>query len=782
MASPSRDDITALPASHRLPPLGTSPHLRPAHRDYADIPFSFLLNPQIPSRSNTSLPTARERGKLQKRRSNDTAPTRRKSSRRAKKEVDHVREEEIRQMSAPIAVKRPATNSQGMMRRDSKKIRSGFNRRLDRPTSEVSFPTEDSIQSSMSGGSDYRAFKVKSLDVFAPRPTIRLSGSSNYPHSLDRAATESPQHDSRAQKGKVSKNALKESKTIDELADDMDAGTLRELMERDERRRDEKRKQDEERIRRRLQRRSEKQMEKERRREQEAAVAADAELDRMGLGIDIEQGGPVQPAATTEGRGTTNAGTYLDYPPREQIPAYPFAHQERTPSSPVATPVDEPVIGTAQAVRYSQASMSAEHSPAPHHTRGPSNISHVPELASQLAHLTQEVTPTASVPSENTRQSSGDRRRSSELSGGRRTGGWSSFFRRKPSIMKRRSADQSIGGPSEASFSNTSRESMGRQPLPAYLVPQPSRRRSGTPVRTQSKFREELPDAPISPPDSRVQSPEVSGARALTARSSYTGPRDISADSRSSAQLTSLDDAVGKFRTDSPVSPGGRASAASALMSTSLASVDSEGSWLSGKPVKRTSGAAFVRSSFGSGSVNKARTDFNNSYEDLGVPDDEYFRRLTPGPDDYMQIGSHEAVRKPSSNAIGANIDEEPEPTPMEIASPDQAVIQQSVVRQPTVVHRDARVKSREGLLSYFQAGEDSPRKPSTPIDRPESAADEFSSPEATVQRASSVNLSKHHVRHLSAGSARLLDIRSSRGSVDRKRSSGISLISTKEQ
>lgn len=778
MASSSRDDITALPVTHAL---RTSPHLRPAHRDNADIPYTFHPNAHMHEGSHASLqPSGSQRGKLQKRGSKD-GPLRRKSTK--KRKDDHVREEEIRAMSAPIAIKRPAPQSGNMMRRDSKKIRRGFSRHFDhRPNSDVSLPMADSIQSSMSGGSELlsTSYRVSSLDIFAPRPTIRYSSSPpiyNWQYHAAERSNNGSRANSQRRRSPISKETLKESKTIDDLADDMDAGTLRELMERDERRRERKRKSDEERLRRKLEKKAEKQRQKEARREQEAAARADAEFDAaLGLGIEDRR------STTAE---SVRADSRDGYTPRlDTTTAIPPPTPAETTSSPVKTPVEDPVVGTAQAVRYSHASqqaLSPPTSPLHQHARGPSNVSDLPEL-------TQEVTPSAVQPSTISRNSSLSRRRSSDVS---KRGGWWSTFKRRPSaLLKRRSADRTtdVTAPSEISFSNTSRESMGRQALPPHLVQQPVRKRSGTPVRTMSKFREDLPERmPLSPPDSRVQSPEVSSGKALAARRGFVETPDPHDDLDAP---TSREDAAGKIRTDSPVSPAGRNSA---LMSTSLASVDSEGSWLSGKPVKR--GSRAMRSSYGS-SFRKPREEWNASYEELGIPDDEYFRRLTPGPEESTNANHHEIQRKASSVALAANADagaedyDEDDDEP----SPEEKLVHNSIVRKPTVVHRQSRAKSQEGLLSFFpdeaadtSAGGEAMEGvvPGTPVkddsESPASFENSPESPEVTVHRASSVNL-KNHVRQFSGSSAKLLDIRSSRSSVDAKRASAVSQASPDPQ
>jgi hypothetical protein len=104
----------------------------------------------------------------------------------------------------------------------------------------------------------------------------------------------------------------------------------------------------------------------------------------------------------------------------------------------------------------------------------------------------------------------------------------------------------------------------------------------------------------------------------------------------------------------------------------------------------------------------------------------------------------------------------------------EENIIHTGVGRQPTVVHRQPRVKSTEGLLSYFQADENSPgTSPSNIDETPEKGSPTDDT--ALVQRAKSVDLGKGHARHLSAGSAKLLDIPAKKASADHKRASSAS-------
>lgn len=200
---------------------------------------------------------------------------------------------------------------------------------------------------------------------------------------------------------------------------------------------------------------------------------------------------------------------------------------------------------------------------------------------------------------------------------------------------------------------------------------------------------------------------------------------------------------------------------------------------------KRMSNQAHVRTSVGSVSTQKQQEDFNASYEELGIPDDEYFRRLTPQPDEQERSAQSSDIfaQKPSSTAMaataGSDTDDELQSSPTEQPVREEEETVHTVGRQPTVVHRQPRVKSAEGLLSYFQADDNSPESsPSNVEDTTdkESPGDDMQNTEpAFVQRAKSIDLGKGHVRHLSAGSAKLLDIPAKRGSVDQKRASSAS-------
>ncbi|KAI9836604.1 MAG: hypothetical protein M1819_001236 [Sarea resinae] len=756
------------------------PNVRDVPHDRSDIPSYYFQNPG----SRYSLPAEytmpREPTLRAKRSANESALPRRKLSK--KKKRDHDREEEIKAMSAPIPIpKRPVSHSGGLLRRDSKKRQGGVNRLIDRPASDVSLQFPGSARSSLSSMSDQHEFKVRALDVFSPRPTIRYSDSSRYATG---SGTWGPSRsDSRKEKQPViPEEVIQPNRKIEDLADGLDAGALRELMERDQRRREKKRKDDQERAQLKLLRRAEKQkVEEEKQNMGGSEIPGDGvQGQHNGQSEDVTMGFGHDSATGRSGRMSMDSETmpkpadqnsWLQDASKERLSVNPFADQEggandsnMDVSTTPAEDQEEPVISTAQAVQLSQASMNSPPTSPQRHNRGASNVSRMTELPSRS-------TPDVSE------QFDQDRRDSDTSA--RQASTWSSFFRRGGAKAKRGSADRGRATPSE--FSNTSRESMSRQPPPAHLT-RGARARSGTPVRTQSKFREDLPELPISPPDSRVQFPEatfpsrsyqpdrygpVLAEKGSIAESSFTS-RDPFADPSLGPRNESP---ISGYRSIEVPSPEGRMP--STVLSQSLASVDSEGSWLSGKPVKRISQQTHpLRQS--ASSLQRKYDEMSQSDEELGVAEDEYFSRLTPGPDTLLGYGQGpekdrkpsstlmaETDRKPSSTVTTANTGDDGDASEMDEGQGIQSTWHHGLGRHPTVVHQGARARSRHGLLNDFQEGEASVEQfeAETPPETP------------FVQDATSLDFSKSHVRHMSAGSAKLLDI-PRRTSVDQRNSS----------
>jgi hypothetical protein len=818
------EDITALPFSKEL---RTSPHLRPATQDTADIPYNWNLQ----LGSHHSLPAGKERTKLQrdpsrnKRAAYDSPLTRRIPSKKRKDE--HLREEEIRAMSAPIAIpRRSHLSDTGLLRRDSRKVRGGLNRNLERPMSNISLPLEDSIHSSMDAASESRNYRLGVLDIVAPRPTIKYTVQN--PYSI---YSQAPRAESRARRTPTGRMALEERARIDSLADELDSTDLRELMERDKRRKEKKRKTDIEKVHRKLQKRSDKQRQKEYRdyEKEEQGIpqvkvsrTRDIENDKeTGLGIitatprkpevSFEQRQPEvavqrEPETTAaaeptfhmedieEFRTTAQPNVAVSPAPApeltkpniitfEEIPRMPLlsSHGDddddrRTLETQLEEPENQeessdPAFARSNA--YDQGHKSPALSPLYQGDRTKASKVLGEDVAmgdySKVSKVLGENIPR---PASFTPSPSATRRESTEPPERKRSGMWSALFRRD-----RKSATENANrdSRSEASFSNTSRESMSRHMPPSHLYQAPSntvaRSESLTPiVRTQSKFREHLPEMPVSPPDSRVQSPEVTsaGANAIANRRGFAAPTNIQTDLASRRIVNPYENLTSRGRTDSPAS-GGRHSN---IMSQSLASVDSEASWLSGKP-HRMSSTARKHNSTGTASVSRAADEFSGSYEELGIPDDEYFRRLNTQPGDVRHASglssSMRVSHKASSSAIAAgsgasDTDDELRSSPPRAKEEGETVVHTGASRHPTVVHREPRVRSSEGLLNQYLDTEDKAEDAyitpqDSPIKERHDEYDEENLGSTPLKHAKSINLGKDHVRQLSAGSAKLLDI-----------------------
>jgi hypothetical protein len=842
--SAEAEDITALPGSKAL---RTSPHLRPVTQE--SKPYNWNLSHHSLPNQNAAASATQRRGKLQRNPSrNKRAATydlplaRRRSSKKRKN--DQLREEEIRAMSAPIDVPKRGTGGD-VLQRESRKSRGPLNRNFERPTSIISLPLEDSIHSSMSGEAEPRNYRLSVLNIISPRPTIRLKDTARS-RANDTASSNLLRNTSRSDKApgkamqtwqptKIEETIIERAR-IDSLADEMDSTELRDILERDRKRKEKKRDRDTEHLKRKLEKRAEKQRTKEWAVQQRAESATvkrqrpahddlgiqaaeeqekdkhmadepDFHMEDVQTEDAFEDAKEVQEPLKDSEKATLaleDIHPALRPPPAEvhpafrnqaeEIPRMPMLssnddddddHGRATPMSEIGTPIDTPAIDTAHAVSYTAARPTNSRpitplSPVTSSVYHGDRMKASKILGADVAGGSYTVSNTAldatAKPKEEAVNKQSPPRREKQvkhetepLSASKKKGGFlASLFKTR----RRSSSAAPKDVTREASFSNASREEMSRS-IPAHLVQQPSSalqfKKAGPPLRTTSIFREDLPESPLSPPDSRVQSPIDVGAL-----SSKTA-------SRRAQRIPSTIMTEGSSRVGSPIDAAQRPESplsgkASGLMSHSLASVDSEASWLSGKPQRHTS-TARKRGSFGAGSLGRGE-NFNGSYEELGIPEDEYFRRLnTPSRGNAHASGLSVAVassQQASSTALRspglASKEEEPGSS---VPNEEQVVSHAGASRHPIVVHRDTRHKSSEGLLNQYlstdaltttdvEMDEDNDKTPEAEYPTPAvTPTGERSSEEITpVQRATSVNLGKGHARNMSAGSAKLLDIR----------------------
>ncbi len=688
---------------------------------------------------------------LHNKRDGDHLP--RKLSSKKRRKEDRQREAEIKAMShfAPVRAATEDWMAGRPIKKESRRVRTGFGGSIRRAefdkfnrSSDISLPLPESIDTALSSDSDYMAYKVSALEALAPRPTLRCTSNPRW-GSYARDAfglIRRPSQQRTKLNASIPEETLKAHKRVDDLANDLSASDLRELMERDQRRRERKQQSEQQRSERRIARRAEKQK----------AVDAEAarhgresppNLERgvlgrenVGLGLDpasaiITSSRRRHPHDLPEEQGELKQAGDLEGT-RDDEQRDPLAAFHRVNSNPLPPP--EPASGFGE--RHVSATPTSPPPKVPFRRKlsrsKPSQRSEAPsEKAEQL--------PGPVIPTKAQRS-------------------WTSFF--KWGNKNKRDS----GGPS--SFSNTSRETMQVTPIPTAPVNiVPRRMNSGVPKRTMSRFREDLPELPTPPPVPQILANDAAAA----------DPVPASAEPPRASQDTATPSPAFQVRQDSPTSEQHSVAGTRETPSTfshpdepgvspepqamSLASIDSEGSWFSGRLAKKRkssgildhgSGLALPRETPESDSERHAENEINN--DDMNITDDDYLSGLTPTAAD------RPAWNRKSTGEARPSSDWEEE---------EEAYWGSVRGRQPKVVRSAAvgRVKSREGLLNSFGEEGEVTLEPASPDDNSDGSY------EVGIQRATSIDYGKIHARRISAGSARLLSI-TPRSSVDAKSAS----------
>lgn len=685
---------------------------------------------------------------------NNPVPSRRRSSKRRRE--DHEREAEIKAMSAHMPTRPGAdawTTGGALSKQSSKRAKTNAAaRQWEKPTSNVSLPLPDSIRSSRSSDSDFVAYKISALDSLAPRPTLRYAQGSRWtPSRASDPAGSGMQKKRVAEWDAIPEGALDARKRIDDLADGLDARDLRELMERDNRRRERKRQLEQERVERRLARRAEKQ----RRDEAEArktGTPPPENLERgvlgrelVGLGID-----PPSAVVTSSKRRTTHTREPLaeleqtsskeplesfhrtETLPKEEPSALETQTTAAAAAASVVIPVPHPKPPTAREAQASTASQSS--------------------LLGGLLRAKKSLSK-STLGSDKDRMVVDDEPRKDSVGSNKHARLSISSFLRWGGRSRRNS------GPS--SFSNTSREEMqaaaqaqaeALAKLQGEDVPHGNylaSKAGAAPKRTRSRFREDLPDFPLSPPDSRVQSPE-SEPLPLPMVAEVKTPETESRPTVSS-RLGTPTSAPRHIQGAQPAATSddkvyGAQSAEDPYQSISLASIDSEGSWLSGRIGSKRS--TTLRDSIAKASHrDHAMTESPSSGtpDETAITDDDYLSRLAPHRHSgVMTAGRPSGEGRPSSD----------EDEPMR----EGDVKWGAVGARPHLVqyheHNRDTMRSHEVLMN-MESGDDDSEAPISPV----SPVSPVSLEKADLQRARSVNVRQGHSRNFSAGSAKLLDI-----------------------
>jgi hypothetical protein len=669
---------------------------------------------------------------LQRRRSGSERRTLKKRlSKRSAKEL--AREQEIRAMSSSPMSHYPGStaSTREYYTWDVRRGPSAQSRRTEHHASDHSLPIRDSAQSSISEGSDSYTFKVNALAVFAPRPVIRYSEPKYYsPRSLNPSAN-STRKDKRPL---LDEEDVHSKRRIAELADDLDAPALRELLERDRRRKEKKRLEDQERLQRRLQRRAERQQEEERR---QAGQKQDIDYEDL-RGRDRTDSSTISTAAQAQPElsrdrqpaSTGQSGSWLRGPSRDSDLQ---SHRLSELSAHVIGNIDDRSIRAGRSgprLRPSHSSMSQD--------RASTSASHVLGVA---------------VESSSDLSRAGDSERRLSDNSGKRMASWTTFFRRGKRDSSSRRPPSQFSNASGESFSKTQPQSHPPAVVPP-AIPERSFLRTGIINRPQSKFTEHLGDYPISPPDSRIQSPmpvleTVPDMSPHPERSSGGLDEELAAASHPSPIDT--ESGHGDQGPSRPLSWEATSSRGTgpegAFLSQSLASIDSEGSWMSGKYLRGLPQAANP----GRGSAGS-----QNRTEDYEA--DEYSSPVADEPQEVRD--SVAGLRRASSIPMGAEMRDDSDecPTPVSPEKEADETWHAGVARRPTLVRPRQRPKSKSGLLNDVEMLDASPDSDVSPVEE-----------DVEIRRATSIDLGRGHARKISAGSARLLDIR--RTSTESRRS-----------
>ncbi|KAL2153679.1 hypothetical protein VTH82DRAFT_4834 [Thermothelomyces myriococcoides] len=642
----------------------------------------------------------------------------RKMSSKKRRKEDRRREAEIKAIST-FAPHRPAAEDGAAgwpMRKESKKIRSGFGvgkkssdvERHSR-SSDISLPLPESIDSALSSDSDYISYEVSVFESLAPRPTLRYNThvrSGNYTQD-GAGVVRRPSPPRKRLAESIPEEVLRAHKRVDSLADEFSASDLRELMERDQRRRARKREMEQKKLEMKIARQAEKQKAAEAE-AQKHGRKSPPNLSRGILGREDVGLGADPPSATiTSSRLRTSDGIADDRDEAGDTDKnIPTTHENDRPE-PLAAfhRVDSHPLQPQESI--------------------PEARENAPALASNMSRASLRNTiPRSKSPQESetkTVQSEQRTRSSGNAAKGPRA--WVSLFR-WTNRTKRHS-----GGP--PSFSNTSRDSVPTPPVPVptpSVNPIPRRMTSGVPKRTMSRFREDLPELPTSPPASRLQSPEAEPVPSPVKVSTNIPPsigelcpspqaprprHDTPVSTRPSAE--EMRETPSTFsRPDEPgVSPEPQ--------SLSLASIDSEGSWFAGGLTKKRKSPGLRRSRYPPSHLDgEQRPEIENPNDDMDITEDDYLSRLTPSH------GDRSAWNRKSTG----------EARPSSDWGEEEAHWGNVEGQLPTVVRTQpaSRVKSQEGLL---RSSGDEGDVISEPMD---AQKHRNSDDDATLRRATSVD------------------------------------------
>lgn len=683
-------DALPLPRSVTSPPLTSNSEQLHRKEPYGK-PASHIghISDGYTSRStvNHDHPQEGRNSSVRRSKRGDGSPAVLKKRLSKRKAYEIAREREIRLMaSTPIDIPRRSTLPGEDFSMETPRGRP-YHRRSDRELSETNLSLRDSTASSLSEFSESYKFKVNGFSAWTPRPVIRYVEAPR----IQTARSQKTIDSGRKEKMPVvsaSEENLYTKKRINRLADGLDAGALRELLERDRRRTERQKIEDQERLHRKLQRAADRQRaEAELNGNQTVSEVPRGQVHIQSLEEADETGQDASKENKNQATGTQGPSESWLHDSKD----HPRSRYESMESVHVIGNIDdssirEPKLGLrrsfapSQDMGMSRSTLSPSHSPSRRGFHSPT--------PSQVYGIGREST------SDVSRTVDSERRLSDNGSG--RVNTISSIFRRGSSRLKRRYRERFQDRSPEPS--NASHESFFKVPTPTSAPPQPipakPYMRTGTIKRSQSKFTEHLGDEPLSPPDSRIQSPDIpeepadaselgNGRSDFAARSQYpilgseSDLQDSSKDRHRSWAGEILEDDMENDNVP---------------LSQSLASIDSEGSWMSGQFLRRIS----QRKS------NQARASVNSSRNVLveAMPTGD----PVSGKENIDRSDSRQEVSNGArTNAPGA---QEPDFEMIHPAEAEEAeeTWHDHIAKRPILVNPVVRPKSNSGMLKDVQS------------------------------------------------------------------------------
>lgn len=228
-------------------------------------------------------------------------------------------------------------------KRDGKRMRKFDSFEYDRPMSQSSLPARESLGSSLSSVSSIRAYRIRSFELFTPRPRLRIDDGSKPPQDSRRPDMTPSRSNSRTSPewrrqhpgGEAPHHGGMGSR-IDDLVNELDSKGIREAMDRDKKRREKKQLEEQERLQRKLEKRAMKEREHQQ-------VQLDADID-----MDVDQETDRHPQRSSDrnprrfitpemnmGESSRAAAAYGS----SSLRPYPFDEHDRPASMGTQTPL-----------------------------------------------------------------------------------------------------------------------------------------------------------------------------------------------------------------------------------------------------------------------------------------------------------------------------------------------------------------------------------------------------------------------------------------------------------